>query len=381
MITAVDSAARCGYIAGRQCHRGTQPCPYFGQKVGDQEPLRTYCKFATVATAALPKVHISDLHTFVSCRRKWEYSSPLRGGWTSKRSNKHLWLGRATHYALSAYYGVPRSERTPDVLMGAFKREAFRSLKGMFKADIPKDFKEFAQLGIKMVDHYAVWAPAHDDFEIVMPEVPLSVPMGTFEYTGQTDGLVRQSDGSLWLLEHKTASRIPAYDAVALGWQGTAYVWAARLDPRISALGKVKGVLYNFLYKSAPTMPKLIYNDTALERRKNMGISPELYLREIKRRGFDPNDYEEILAALETERFFRRYPVIPSEKRLAGFQTELTAVATEMTSNPVIYPPNTLYTCPGCPYMELCLLQNEGDDWRDVVSQEFQQADAYEIEE
>src|SRR5215471_11175705 len=61
-------------------------------------------------------IHASDRGTFKRCRRKWDWSSPMRRNLQPNvemmRPDKNLWFGTGIHYALAQYYN-PTLRRDP----------------------------------------------------------------------------------------------------------------------------------------------------------------------------------------------------------------------------------------------------------------------------
>ena len=324
-----------------------------------------------------PVVHISDIATYLNCRAKWDFTSPLRQSLAPAKPSKHMWLGRMVHYALAAYYGAGSSTRAAASLRGAYTSEVLRSL-GHIKEElgyVPEDLKEFAQLGMDVLNHYALWAPGHDHFTVIMPEVPLKVTRSTYDFAGQTDGLVQDLRGDLWLLEHKTSSRIPAEPLVAMAYQGQAYVWAARKDPALANVGFIKGIMYNFLYKVPPTKPEVLASGQ-LAKRRNLRSTPEAYLALVRAKGLDPDDYAEFVSLLPKDLFFRRYLITYSDEQLQIFEHSLEAIVGEIINKPAIYPQDALRTCPGCEFTELCRARFSGQLYNDML-EEFSVSEYY----
>lgn len=336
----------------------------------------------------LPSVHITDVTTFVGCRAKWHWSSPLRMSLTTREPNKHLWLGRVVHHALAAYYGTPK--RSVETLRSAYMAEVKRTL-SQTKQElgyVPEDIQEYAILGMNVLKHYALWAPQNDMFDVIMPEVPLKLEVAdgngenAWVFSGQTDGLVRDQRGDLWLLEHKTSSRIPSERLVSMAWQGAAYTWAARHDEAVASVGRVRGVLYNFVLKAPPTKPQTLVSG-GLARRANLRSTPEAFMAEVRAQGLDPDDYVDYAAKLASNRgnFFRRYLITYTDEHLELFELRLRAVAEEMIGNPFIYPQDSFRVCPGCEFSELCRTAFSGLSYDDVLatfvrSTYYQEADA-----
>jgi hypothetical protein len=119
-----------------------------------------------------------------------------------------------------------------------------------------------------MLRHYALWAAPLDKlFKILGMEYKFKVPLPGFErhgmeYAGRFDGLLEDTKtGARYLLEFKTAKSIRSratgrtssnIEGVLRGMQAAAYTWASgQIYPEAA-----QGVLYRFLHKKAPDMPK-----------------------------------------------------------------------------------------------------------------------------
>lgn len=324
-----------------------------------------------------PHVHISDVRTFRNCRVRWDYSSNLRHSLTPRKPNRHLWMGSAVHHALAAYYGsgmpsTSSSHRTGLIrAYDAYTERTFAEIEDKCYGQVPDDIHDAYKLGLAMLKHYLLWVPTHDFFEVIMPEVTLRVDMGQFVYSGMTDGLVREADGTLWLLEHKTYRYIPPYPTIALSPQASSYVWAARKDPAIASIGYVEGVIYNILGKTKPRIPARLQAG-GLSRNKRVNCSPELYTAVVKHYGLDPYHYTDIIAALPKEKFFRRYPVRFTDARMKVFEDTFVRQAHEMIGDPFIYPADPLRSCGFCDFRELCDLRLHGLDWKPLADADYE---------
>ena len=369
---------KCGFIPGQVCHRGEQPCPYLSIDVLDHGfPQVTRCEHAKpMLQFERPEIHVSDAMAFLTCRPRWNFSSPLRHNLMPRRPNKHLWLGRVVHHAFGSYYGTP--DRRPSHMLKAYKAEMFRSFGEIQQriGEVPEELKDYARLGWAMLRHYCVWVRTHDSFDVLMPEIPLRVSLPDFDIKGTADGIVRDPFGDLWILENKTSSRIPSQEVVQNSWQGKTYFWMAQRDPEIQKLGDIKGVLFNYLYKAKPTLPKVLKSG-ALERRKNMRITPEFYLYTVKQHGLDSSDYLDHVARLKQNLFFVRYYVTFTEKQMINFERELMDLAHDMLHEPRIYCGDTMQTCTRCSYMPLCVMRQNDEPWQEVANVDFMPNEYY----
>ena len=328
------------------------------------------------------ELHVSDVRSFMECRQRWQFSSVLRLSLESQVPNRHLWLGRAIHYALAAYYGSV--DRDPMALMLAYRNwctkesDRLHAIPDMAQEWF-QEMEEAIALGEGMLTHYLRWAPGHDDFRVVMPEVQFRIPvpeLGLIDYdadiehkvyfAGTCDGVIQDSDGKYWLIEHKTAASFPK-DLGALYWdlQCSAYVWATKKDPRFVDM-PIQGIIYNFLRKKEPTIPRVL-KDGMLSQAANIDTTYEVYMAELVRTNQPAILYGEVLNRLRTlpNQFFTRAKIQHQGNELAIFERNLIAVGREMTDpRTAIYPnPGMLgWKCSGCPFRDPCILVHTGND-------------------
>jgi len=316
-------------------------------------------------------IHLSDMRTFRSCRRLWNYTSPLRKNLEPNAEKHYLWTGKAIHYALSVYYAGKNSN--PEDLMNGF--DSFLETNPPNLAD-GADENEQICLASGVLNHYGMWSPSHNDFEIIMPEVNIAVPLGDDTYyTGQSDCLVKKKEGNYWLLEHKTCSRFPDYDLLVMDDQAAAYVWGCTMDPRFEGMIP-KGVIFNFLRKKIPYRPELTSRGK-LSQRANMDTSYEIYLNAIEENGEDPKDYTEFLLMLrqkKNEDFFRRMPILVNQQRLKSFEQDFLGCMKDMLNDPRIYPTSEWYgfsKCYSCPFKMPCKMESSGSNPQGLLETDF----------
>jgi PD-(D/E)XK nuclease superfamily len=185
-------------------------------------------------------IHASDLGAFLKCRRRWNWSSPMRNNLVPDVSQTGvvlpLWFGSGIHWALRHYYDpilsrdpvetfktwwhlqwhgglVPESwletiyDRSPKEVKSLFDLETsgvITNSEPMYKVKGLKDilmntdiepFEEHRQLGIGMMEYYKNYAEEFDDFEVIMVEHTFSVPITNHE-TGEIFRAVDPRDGT-----------------------------------------------------------------------------------------------------------------------------------------------------------------------------------------
>jgi hypothetical protein len=142
------------------------------------------------------EVHITDMLSFKTCRRKWNWSSRLRMNLEPVTPHAPFLTGRAVHYALERRYrdGVGYEQ--------AF--EEFLSVES-----IPPGAVEHVQLALGMMRHYDRWAKrqrgrwSDNSLEFIDMEHKFKIPIrspdgrndGEVVLAGKFDGVVRAVGG------------------------------------------------------------------------------------------------------------------------------------------------------------------------------------------
>jgi len=178
------------------------------------------------------EVHVSDLISFKSCRRKWDWSSPLRRGLEPERTPIQFLVGRAVHWALAQFY---ESGVKPSAAFNLFTERALRT-EGALWMNESELLKQQLALGAAMCDNYVLWVNSIEspdkDWDVVATEVkyetPLFNPRGRLSnriyLAGRFDQIIRNKHtGSLWLREFKTSKRSPDEEWLDFDDQCTSY--------------------------------------------------------------------------------------------------------------------------------------------------------------
>ena len=330
------------------------------------------------------EIHVSDVRNFLTCRQRWALASPLGRNLESKTPNRHLWLGSAVHYALGAYYGADRSAKS---LLHAYEEWCTKQMAAIevqveLTDELRQELIDARKLGKGMLSNYALWARTHDDFEVIMPEVQFSLPIGEHEgeevvFAGTCDGLIKTPDGKYWILEHKTAAQIESdrknnCKYLYHDMQCLAYVWATRQDPRFKDM-QPEGVIYTFLRKDVPQPPKLLKSGE-LSRSKSQKTTYELYKWAMRKYGAPESAYVEILDILRTQpdKFVMRAAIEMGGKRLEVFEKTLRAIVHDMFHGEIYPSPGMLgWNCKMCSFFTACNLLQHGVEPTSVLALEF----------
>jgi hypothetical protein len=257
-------------------------------------------KAATISPQPLGSkvIHITDLQDFCRCKRAWYWSSMLHMGLQPAVSPAPLFFGSAIHFALDHGYRGCVGEAVAyfdlKAALAAFKSWIRQHVKRTveytgplweFESDQVDDAR---RLGVLMLRHYALWAAPLDKlFKVLGMEYKFKVPLPGYEshgmeYAGRFDGYLEDlKSGRRYILEFKTAKSIRSrqsgkrssnIEGVLRGMQSAAYTWASgQVYPE-----PAQGVLYRFLCKKAPGMPKLLQNG-GYSRAKSISSSVPWY--------------------------------------------------------------------------------------------------------
>lgn len=361
-------------------------------------------------------VHITDLQDYVRCPRMWNWSSPLRGGLQPAIPPPPLFLGQGVHIAMYAgYKGSIGSTMTFDTWAAGdtFHKWSTTRLKQAVEYSGPLWKSEEAAglqaLGLGMIGHYSLWAPQFDPkLELVAAEQSFSLPLGGISgfppnvvYDGRIDGLVKASNGDLYVLEFKTARNLGDRDlsGVFRGMQPTAYLWAAR-----QLYGnEVKGVLYRMLLKRIPSDPIKLKNG-GISRDKKQRTTKEWVQHKLLLWAEDIADENEkvhvetlyagmlematpTLSMLDSkivtdERtwsngFFMQKLITKTDTQIKNAMHVIRTVGYTMMSSPWTFPiPG--YHCSWCKFKLPCDLLDLDLDYKAVLDAEYAERDYWE---
>lgn len=330
------------------------------------------------------EIHVSDLRTYKECRRKWNYSSPLRMNLRPEHSPIYFTVGRAVHYALAEYY---ETGEAPNLIYDRYI-DAVRQAEPV----MPEDEKHII-VGRGMCTNYFDWinspeAP-DDDWQVLATEMKYKTPLFNPEgkksnrifLAGRFDGVWKHKPtGDLWLMEFKTTSRQPNAQWLTLDDQASAYCWAAQ-----QILGApVKGVMFRFLMKNIPEKPKRIKQGYKLSRaiNSNLHTTEALYREAIHELAVDKfganadstdirieqialeDEYMPILDKLAMqgyERFFLQFKTPRTQAELKSVGKDLWEVGLEMVRESTsLYPSPNWMKCNFCSFREPCVATNQG---------------------
>lgn len=221
-------------------------------------------------------------------------------------------------------------------------------------------------------NYFAQWKNIDGQYEIIATELQFQIPMSeTLNYTGTIDLVVKDSDGKIWFVDHKTTDNISNYEKRAdMDRQISRYWWA------LQQLGyDVHGFIYNIILKDYPTPPATLKNGS-LSQNKAQKTTYDLYLKAIQDNDFNPSGYREMLDHLQAQetpdgnRFFRRLKVYRNQSELDNAMSELDSVTRDM-HNARVYRNITKDCSWDCPYQNICVAGMDGSNVDYLIDQLF----------
>lgn len=363
-------------------------------------------------------IRTSDRGAFKKCRYYWDFGSKIRMDYEPVRTNRNLGFGTAVHAGLESFYDPRAFEFDLAVRTDMAVAAGLLSLKEQLEA-LPnpseEELEEYAEERerlVGMLRYYADWSGKNDRFRPLMVEqefeIPILVPAAlaksesisqfgeyrhvvqgqthwhingkpgfTFNedrqlyykgdpvvYQGRIDLVVQDDNGEVWIVDYKTTKSFGDTAYLERDSQISSYAYAL-----IEAMGiEVAGVVFIQLKKTVPHPPALVYKGKKNERlstAKDQCTTVDMFMEAIHQHGYNPADYEEVLAALRNngDPMVRRLEFHRDDPLLQMQGEFIFREAIDMLNDPSIYPNPTLMNCNGCWFQGPCLARIEGSDW------------------
>lgn len=346
------------------------------------------------SAAEVIPIHTSDRQTFKFCRRRWDWSSPMRRNLVPNTVQFPLWFGTGMHYALERFYAFDGWNGEPSMVF-YFKEWWADQLKlphmQAWLEDADDDdlaeLQTHYDLGVGMSKHYLEFSNASDHFEVMATERDFSVPLGfdwydvrtdqvlPVHYRGRLDMIVRDQNGRYWIVDHKTASRIDDdyFLKLDMDEQCGSYLWAAQREAQQYDLPwkEIDGVIYNVMKKAIPEEPPLTYQGKQLSLDRSNPTTPGMFDMALDKyvlwdwfhKSEKAQAYYQFLKETGWDNFFRRHSVRRNQHELTNIGLQICDEAWDMLSDPRIYPnPSGSYQCLRCAFRAPCLATNDGSD-------------------
>ena len=332
------------------------------------------------------RIHTSDRGLFKSCRRKWDYASPLRQNLQMRDKFSHyFWIGTGLHFALEDYHGYNRFGNPID---------AFQAYYDCFDpALLTSDCEIAATMIPGMLNHYIYeWLPKRNKFktlwvdgkpqvevEVIFELKALSRHFGTpIYYSMKFDRVVEDELGRLWIMDYKTVARFDT-NKLETDVQISAYSWGGELYYQ----RPVEGMVYLQLKKALIKEPKKLKKG-GISIDKKQSTNYNLYLEALKFKygclEESPPENQETLEHFrmqeeELSDTFIRYDLVRRNKSAKNNQYKhVLAEGMDMLNKDLsIYPTPTRECYNFCDFRPVCLAEEDGLDAKFILDNNYEQ--------
>lgn len=322
----------------------------------------------------------SKANTFQRCPRKfmYRYEQGLRAKVKALPLERGTWLHALleTHYANYDRHTVKVGKRL--VPTGGDWRVTHKALTQAFNTLFDEEKEDLGNLPeecLRIFKSYLMRYAKEDAarWKVIDTELDeiITLPSG-LRFQIIIDLIVEEPDGGLWIVDHKTVGRFMPVDFMLLDAQLARYFWGAEH----MGYKPLRGILFNEVNTTAPTLPKVLTNGTELEKRANLRCDVYTYLRELKRHGMDLDPHREFVKRLASQQdmWFRRtrLPKDPPLIKTLMEELEMTADAIRHAQDTGHYPRSVSKDCTwGCEYLHMCQVELAGGDASDIIKSRF----------
>lgn len=302
------------------------------------------------------KLSNSKVTTWRKCHRAYYYKYGLK--LRPKKKGIALRRGSIIHECIEAY-DSGRSWRKPyRNFAKQFYEETFKE-EIVEMGDIPRMVEEL------MENYQALYE--NDGLTYLGNELHFELPlMPGVVIEGYLDALVEDEKGAIWPKETKTYKRNPDYDFLLLNTQSALYTWA------VTEMGySPKGTLWDIIRAKEPGRPQLLRDGKVSKR--GIDSTPYTVKKALREMGQNPEDYEDLLAKVSYEDYFRRYPVRVNPTVVKGIMDDFKSTAREiMKSGDKLHDRNLGKGCAWCDYKPLCQADLMGLDTEFIQKKQFE---------
>lgn len=302
------------------------------------------------------KLSNSKVTTWRKCHMAYYYKYGLK--LRPKKKGIALRRGSIIHECIEAY-DSGRSWRKPyRNFAKQFYEETFKE-EIVEMGDIPRMVEEL------MENYQALYE--NDGLIYLGNELHFELPlMPGVVIEGYLDALVEDEKGAIWPKETKTYKRNPDYDFLLLNTQSALYTWA------VTEMGySPKGTLWDIIRAKEPGRPRFLKDGKVSKR--GIDSTPYTVKKALREMGQNPDDYEDLLAKVSYEDYFRRYPVRVNPTVVKGIMDDFKSTAREiMKFGGKLRDRNLGKGCAWCDYKPLCQADLMGLDTEFIQKKQFE---------
>jgi CRISPR/Cas system-associated exonuclease Cas4 (RecB family) len=349
------------------------------------------------------ETHISDVGSYLRCRRQWWWGSHLGCNLEAKVPRSYFTYGRVVHYGLDQMY---QHDQDPVEAMYKWAEQEVKALAtrlGILPEQLADEYVDLFAKIAKVLRHYQLWIDysqvdeeisswlAHEqEFVIPLYRSPGVRASGVLKYAGRMDGVVTlRGYGDIpWVHEVKTARSIKpgSLEYLTHDLQASMYIRACQ-----QLYGSCGGVYYTFIRKKPPADPRVLKSG-GLSSAKNQDTTPYWWLHKAQELTGDPRElltavWQDFLVNLEQQHtpFFRRIKITRPQRQIQAAVNTVYSASLEMrrlartVPNPrgyeVLRAEPSWLDCRqnGCQFYLPCLIELQGGDWRQYLRANYAQ--------
>lgn len=297
----------------------------------------------------------TEMRALVNCEASWDlgYGDTLAGSSLKPKVTAiRLREGRAWGRAAAALHAhaLDAPETALDHALRALDDSIVEDIDEQAKAGVYSRDEHLALEGKlrAILRHYAETTTL---YPVTHAEAAFDVDIRPgWRFTGFLDGLHRDPDGHLWIVENKLRGSLSSFTALAIEPQGRRYAWAWE-----QATGeRVAGVIYEERLNEEPRAPKILKSGKT-SRDKAQIITAKAYLQSCEATGTEPSD--EMVEYLLARKWQQRVPVIFRPGELEDVHNELLALTYRVEAlEQGRFPIRTAarQVCGGCFFQAIC---------------------------
>ena len=348
----------------------------------DKRRNDTPCLFYEDSMTPEGMVSVSQINTFLACRRRWHYA--YREGLRQRRERDYLTVGKLCHAGMEAamrarWYRDRDSDQCDLKYLQWIGRIAIQDMWGdyMRVTDfLDEELPEQEELLARALDVFSEaleefdplrWLPitvVRDGEPIPALELPFCVPCaGSEGLHGYIDAVLRDLEtGQTWCVDYKFRRTLAADDDERFNLQNAVYMMACR-QMGIGVAGTMTWQRYN-----APSaVPK--FNRDGSVSRSRIRCTWTRFRRFLEEAGLDPADYGDMEGKLADVEMCRATREVRSDEMIdLVWEHVVEAAATEIglihgsLSSVLCTPSMDPWTCRLCSFQSLCQAELRGYD-------------------
>jgi hypothetical protein len=349
----------------------------------------TKCLFDEQNQTPAGMVSVSQIQTYLSCPKKWEYN--YIENITPRVERAFLTIGKLCHkgmqVAMQTLWDFQQNnidldeDVTETVIMHTLYTKALQAIEGSFNiymGEVPHLDEEIPDLEQMLVDARSVFIQALEEFDPLKYEVVSVVKdgkkvpalelhfvvpcAGSKGLHGYIDAILKDKEtGFTWCTDYKFRKSLSPDDEEAYNIQNTVYCWAChKMGIQITGT-------QTWQHVNTPAVEPQVLKDGKMSRAK-IKTTWGVYKAVCIRAGIDPNDYEEEmtskLAEIEWYRATYEYRNLDTIKTIWNECVVPASRAISKAHNAKSKKYRSLYpwNCKMCQYQSLCQAELRGYD-------------------